>query len=178
MKTDFNKFVRRQTTQSPFSHWTHDDASLLALVEANFDRAKPGYRDGVILVPVNPSGFFSSVIALKAGDKLTGEYKARREGEEPRQSVYAQGDKIPALSVDIVLYRNDVLGDDATTEADWEIVSINASPTEGEAPIQPMTLIANHYGIDGGTPTNMSAEQFEAALRESVLYWKDKALAG
>jgi hypothetical protein len=39
-----------------------------------------------------------------------------------------------------------------------------------------MTLIANHFELDGGTATGMSPEEFEWALRESVLFWKDKAL--
>lgn len=177
---EFNAFVRRQTADSPFSHWTISDAELIQRVNDALQEGqqKPGYRDGVILVPINSDGFFSSVITLQNGDKLHGEYKSRREGEMPRLSIYATGNKMPAKSVDVVLYTHEVLGADASTEATWEIVSVNASPEEGEAPIQPNTLMHNHFGSDGGTATNMTNDEFVAALKVSFEYWKDKALCG
>jgi predicted sugar kinase len=86
---------------------------------------------------------------------------------------------MPAKRVDIVLYRHDVLAEnnEHDSEADWEIVSVNASPTEEETPIKVGTLLANHYGLSGGTATNLSAADFVAMLRKSVLFWKDKANA-
>lgn len=127
---EFNLFARRQTVHSPFSHWTINDDDLIQRVIQALQQGqqKPGYRDGVILVPVHPEGFFSSVVTLQNGDKLHGEYKSRREGETPRLSIYATGNKMPAKSVDVVLYSHEVLGADASTEATWEIVSVNASP--------------------------------------------------
>jgi len=183
MTIAFNSFVRRQTAESPFSHfsrWTLSDEKVLEMVQANLEKAKKGYRDGVILVPVAPEGFFSSVIQLQAGDKLHGEFKARRDGEEPRKTLHANGQKIAAQSVDVVLYSKEVLaeGKENSTDADWEIVSFNASPEVGEMPIQPDTLIANHFQLSGGTATNMSDSEFVEALKQSVLYWKDKALVG
>lgn len=178
MKIDFSSFVRRQTAESQFTHWTLSDEEVLSRVNNGFENRKAGYRDGVVLVPVPPDGFFTSVVKLKEGDKLEGEFRARREGEEPRKSVCAKGDKTPAKSVDVVLYRKDVLaeGNENSTDADWEIVSINASPEEGELPIMPDVLIANHFVLSGGTATNMSDSEFVETLRKSVLYWKDKAL--
>jgi len=175
-------FVLRQTETSEFTHWEIPDEELLSLVLANFDQAKPGYRDGVVLVPIRPDGFYSPVVILKEGDRLVGEYKARRPGETPRKSVQAAtgGRKSPAVGVDVVLYRHDVLmeGGEASTDAEWEVISVNARITEEDQPIQPNTLIANHFQLDGGTATKMSPEEFEAALRESVLYWQDKAMLG
>jgi hypothetical protein len=180
MKIAFNNFARRQTETSPFSHWLISDEVFLNRVQYEFGRAKPGYRDGVILVPVDPDGFFSSVIQLKAGDKLEGEFKARREGEDPRKTLHAKGQKLPAKAVDVVLYRKDVLAEnkDNSTDADWEIISVNASPEKGDVPIQPETLIANHFQLSGGTATNMTDSEFVEALKASVLYWKDKAMVG
>jgi hypothetical protein len=179
MTIQFNNFVRRQTESSPFSHWNLSDEQLLNLVNNNFSKAANGYRDGVILVPVEPEGFFSSVVKLNAGDKLEGEFKARKEGEDPRKTIHAKGTKMPAKSVSVVLYRKDVLaeGKENSTDADWEIVSINANPEVGEMPIQPDTLIANHFQLSGGTSTNMSDSEFVEALRVSVMYWKDKAMS-
>ena len=61
-------------------------------------------------------------------------------------------------------------------DADWEIISINASPVIGEQPIHPETLCANYFGEDGGTETNMSPEEFTEALRASREWWSDKAM--
>ena len=173
-------FVRRQTPESGFSHWIHSDESLIKLVQEGLPNAKQGYRAGVLLVPVNPIGFYSGVMQLEEGDILAGEYVARREGEEPRKSSYAlSGEKMPALSAYIVLYSHAVLaeGKENETEADYEIVSVNASPTAEEAPIATDALIANHLGLSGGTATNMTDSEFVALLRKSVEFWKDKALA-
>lgn len=175
-----NKFARRQTKQSQYSHWTISDEQLIAEVEKGFAFAKPGYREGVLSVPVNPEGFFSSVCTLKEGDVLKGTYARRTEKEEPRKQIHVSGgDKVPAKAVDVILYRIDVLSEsERDGNAEWQIISINANPEVGEMPIQPDTLIANHFQLSGGTATEMTAEEFVAALKVSVLYWKDKALAG
>jgi len=197
-----NSFVTRQTADSEFTHFEGDGGfeRVGELVLEHFSMAKAGYRDGVVLVPVPPDGFYCGVVTLKEGDRLVGRYEARREGEEPRQEVRvvrarvfrpgpkgmepsweipAEGaGKEPCLHVDVVLYRRDVLesNGEECTGCDWDIVSINGRTTDEEAPIAPMTLIANHFELDGGTATGMTPEKFEAKLRESVLYWKDKAL--
>lgn len=188
-------FARRQTPESEFSHcavplpsnWTtksrldeRNETYVVALAASSFREQKPGYREGVILIPVAPENFYSGVVQLKEGDRLEGEYKARREGEDPRKKVYKAGtsEKLPAKYVEIVLYHKDVLAEDGDrdTEADWEIVSINASPSDKPVPIPMGALIANHLHLSGGTQTNMTDEEFVATLRESVAFWKDKAL--
>lgn len=222
MKTiGINNFVKRQTQESEFTHFNGSWESLIELVKENFDKAKPGYREGVCLVPVPAEGFFCGIMKLQEGDKLVGEYKARRPGEEPRKTLraakskwnesqidhahsaldyHAKGkyygpienidqyrkilddakakQKSPCKAVDIVLYSREVLqkGNENCTGCDWDIISINGRLTEDEMPIHPNTLIANHFQLDGGTATNMSSEEFEKALKKSVLFWKDKAM--
>jgi len=179
MKIHITNFVRRQTPESGFSHWWHTDSQLIKLVQDNFHKAKQGYREGVLLVPVPPEGFWSGIAQLHDGDVLIGQYAARKPGEDPRKSSYAfVGNKIAALSAYVVLYSHAVLaeGQENETEADYEIVSVNASPTEEEAPIAVGTLIANHLQLSGGTATNLSDSDFVAMLRKSVEFWKDKAL--
>jgi hypothetical protein len=177
-------FVRRQTPQSGYSHWTLTDEQLLARVQANFHKATQGYREGVLLVPLEPGGFFTSTIILEEGDKFVGEYVARQKGEEPRKSNYVVSNrhgeslgKQEAVKVYAVLYSHAVLleGKENDTDADFEIVSINASPTDEEAPIPMGALIANHFQLSGGTATNMSDSDFVALLRKSVVYWKNKS---
>lgn len=175
-------FVRRQTKKSRFSHFEGSYIELLALVEDNFNKAKPGYRDGVCLVPVPSENFFTGVVQLKEGDKLKGVFAPRYPGEKPRKSTWLSGgDKIPAKQVDIVLYRSDVLSENnsRSSNADWEIISINASPIEGEeVPIPVGSLLANHFNLSGGTATNMSNDEFVETLRKSVLWWQDKTFLG
>lgn len=174
-----NSFVRRQTAESPFSHWTFGDDELLKRVHAGFAKRQPGYRPDVYCVPIDPEGVFSAVKLLQPGDKLIGGFSSRREGEEPRKHTYAaNGAKSPAVKVDVVIYSHAALveDDDAETDADFEIISVNASPTANDMPIHPMTLLANHFGADGGTATGMTAEQLETQLRESYAYWANKAM--
>lgn len=181
MKVACNKFVLRQTAASEFSHFDGTWEQLIGLVLDFFSKAKPGYRDGVIMVPVPADRFYSPVVQLKEGDVLVSEFKARRPGETPRKGVarLIGGEKTKAEVVMIVLYNHEVLAadNDATTDADWEIVSINAGISEGEPPT-PETLMANHFGADGGTATLWGAEEFQHNLQVSYDYWKDKAMRG
>jgi len=183
-----NPFVVRQTADSPFSCFTGEGGwdTLLDRIRAAFaaGAVRNGYRDGVVLVDIAPEDILSGVVTLTDGAELVGAYKARRKGEEPRQQVLAKGaTKMPALSAYAVLYRADVLaeGGDNTLPADsggWELISLNASPVEGDMPIDPMVLMHNHFGSSGGTATGMDDEQFVAALRTAFAWWKDKAMAG
>lgn len=180
-----NNFVLRQTATSRFTSFDGSWGELAAMAEKAMagGNTSPGYRDGVVLAHVPATAverFRSGVVMLESGARLVGSYEPRREGEEPRKHVGVEasgGSKIPCKAVDIVLYRRDVLGDDVTHEdSEWEIVSVNGRPTEGEQPMAPETLIANHFEMDGGTATGMSDSEFVAALRASVMYWKDKAM--
>lgn len=177
-----SNFVRRQKPESEFSHWDMSEAKLLALVEANFDRATPGYRDGVILVPVPPERFFSNTVEMRENDVMVGIYKPRKEGEDPRRHIYIlSGTKVPAARVDVVLYRHDVLAEtnEHSCDAEWEIISVNAEPgDDGQpSPIKPGTLMANHFKESGGTDTKRSPEEFVKLLGESRQYWNNKGEA-
>lgn len=178
---EISKFVRRQTAQSEFSHWTHTDKQLIDLVvQAVLDGcAKQGYREGVQIVVVKPEGFFSSLVQLKAGDPLEGEYKARQPGEAPRKSSYCcSRNKLPAKYVEVILYHHDVLAEnnEQSCDATWEIISVNASPTaDGVLPIPVGALIANHFQMSGGTATHMSNDDFVAQLEISAKFYADKA---
>lgn len=168
------------------------DEELLNRTEMAYDAGQhvPGYRDGVILVTISPKECYTGLVTLKEGDKLVGSFKARREGEEPRQSIYVNRDaeilnaenphphKQKAKLVQVVCYSHDVLAEDgdADSDAPWEIVSLNGYPTADEAPIDPFTLMHNHFGSDGGTTTGLTPEEFEIMLSRSFNYWKNKAL--
>lgn len=174
-------FAKRQTPESRFSHFEGTEQELLELVFDNFFDGKEGYRDGVWLITVPHDRFKSGIVRLEEGDTLSGTFEARQEGETPRKVVTTSGrKKLPARHVEIVLYRRDVLEEDPnyTASADWEVISINASPDNCSVPVPPTALIANHFGMSGGTATGYSPAEFEQALKESVMFWHDKAMCG
>jgi hypothetical protein len=128
--------------------------------------------------------FYAGVIELEPGDVLTGGFEPRREGEEPRKFVTTVGKKkLKAKHVDIVLYASTVLAEDGSNRLpaepdNWEIVSINASPVDIDMPIDPVVLMHNHFGSDGGTATGLSDSDFVHMLKESFEFWKNKAMCG
>jgi len=181
-----NEFVKRQTPESKYSHFGGSWDQLVQLVKQNFNKAMPGYRDGVLQVPVPPEGFYTSIAELTPGAEIAAKYEARREGEDPyMQLTMPGGQKIPAKSVNIILYRHDVLaeGNENSTDADWEIISINASSWEGaegeSEPLMPEALMRNYFGEPGGTEMKgVSPEQFVEMLRKSRDYWRNKIMLG
>lgn len=171
-KIGVNKFVLRQTRAAPYSYYMGAWTALIALVEENFSRAKQGYKEGVLLVPVPPEDFLSSTIPVTSETELRAVFQARRDTEAKYLSVRAKGAKAPAKFVFIILYSKEVLGADATTGADWEIISINARETEEEEPMDPMTMARNFLELPGGTKGDFTAEQFA----KSIVYWSTRAL--
>lgn len=176
-----NPFIKRQTADSSFSYreGTWDD--LCALVKANFANAKPGYRDGILEVTIPAAGVYTGMVILTEGTPLVGTYAARRPGETPRKEIRAEAAKAKAATATVIIYSSLVLaesGDNSqeAVEGNWEMVSLNASPIEGDMPINPDVLMHNHFGSDGGTDTNMTDEEFVAALREGFAFWKNKAM--
>jgi hypothetical protein len=186
----YNSFVRRQTAVSRFGHTTLSEEAVLALIERHFVDQKPGYREGVILVPVPPEGFFSSIVDLEPGMRLRATYEPRVPGEAPRLHVGVEplkddyeAAKQPAVAVDIVLYASTVLAEDGSNElpaepGNWEVISINPRPSIEEVPIAPNTLMANHFHESGGTATGMTDSEFVNALRKSRAYWNTKVTLG
>lgn len=174
MKFAINEFVRRQTAGSRFSHFEGTEEELLALIEANFPLAKPGYRDGVELVPVPAEGFYSGVVEVQSPDaELEIRFSARQEGEDPYLHVVSTtGMKDAAKFVELVMYRHDVLGDDASTEADWELISINARSSAEEEPLTPVAMARNLLELPGGTKAEYTPEQFAKA----IIYWSTRVM--
>lgn len=198
MKIAVSKFVKRQTAESEYAHFDGSWNSLVDLVAASFDNQVPGYRDGVVLVPVPADRFRTTVVALKESDSIKGRFEARRPGEEPHLKLYVCADPLTehitgrrqlfnkpvAKRADIVLYRRDVLeeNDEQSTDAEWEIVSINASPDDQETPMPPMTRARNILELEGGTSAKLedkSPEELIALIQEmarDIVYWNQHAV--
>lgn len=171
-KIGVNNFVLRQTPEAPYSHYDGPWEEVVSMVVVYFGRAKPGYKPGVLLVPLPPDRFFSSTILITPETELRAVLQARRDFEAKYVSVRAKGGKSPAKFVFVVLYSKEVLGVEATTDAEWEIISINARETEEEEPMDPMTMARNFLELPGGTKGDFTADQFA----KSIVYWSARAL--
>jgi len=160
--------------------------NIVSEVAANFPNAKQGYRDGVLLVPINPTNFVSQIVQLQDGDRLTGKFKRRKENETPRKEIRVPAAPgcdhsycMPLVAVDVVLYSNSVLlegKENSDMSADYEIITILTKVSYEDQPMPPETLMANNFMDSGGTQTHMSDEEFVLALKASYNFWKNKAI--
>lgn len=167
----------RHLPETAFSHFEGSWEELEQLTEASFDKRVPGYRDGVVLVPVPPEGFKAGTMKLEVGTPLAATFEARREGEEASITVVATNcPKTDARRVDIVLYRHDVLEEDkeASCDSEWEIVSVNARVTKEDEPMDPMTMARNFLHMEGGTKATFTAEEFA----KSIVFWSQHCRRG
>ncbi len=183
-----NDFLARQRDPNcGLTHWEFPDEEILRLTREGWNKRRPGYRAGVVLVPVPTKGFKAGVRILQEGDELQGSYKARRAGETPRKTlayvspVPVAEAKTEPLSVDVALYHKNVLAEGGEiVSPEWSIIAVLGKfcPEAVEEPMTPETLMANHFQDSGGTATGMTSEEFQEALRRSYFYWRDKAFLG
>lgn len=141
--------------------------------------ATPGFRDGVILVKVDPINFTGQLRTLKKGDKFECQFIPRIEGEESRKKIRVIGPADDIQEVEVVLYSKQTLeegGESSDPSADYEVVTILAKIKTEPQPMPPDTLMANHFLDSGGTATNMSDNEFVKSLKLSYFFWKDKAI--
>src|SRR5579885_1107886 len=89
-KVACGEFVKRQTPESGFSHFEGTWAELEHIVESSMAKpqlVRPGYKDGVILVDIDPGymhrKFYSSIVKLDENIKISATYAPRRIGEAP-----------------------------------------------------------------------------------------------
>ena len=174
-----NSFARRQTKASRFSYYAGAEADLLALTAACLPHGKAGSRDGVVLVPVPVAGFFSGVVVAHDRMGLAATWGRRAEGEDPYIEITApDAPKPAAASVVLVVYRRDLLGGRTSTDAGWEIVSINARADKGgaagEEPPTPLSMARNQLKRPGGTDAEYTADEYAKAVQ----YWSRRVHAG
>lgn len=171
----------RHRPEQPYSHYSGPGGwgDVIQMVRANwlslFNRQ--GYKPGVRLVRVPADGFLANTIEVTESTPLKAIFTRRREGEQAYVKVLAcDCPKSPARRVEIVLYSAEVLDedDDRSTDCEWEIVSVNASPTDNEEPMHPLTMARNFLHLPGGTKGDYTAEQFA----EAIVYWSTKVQGG
>ena len=114
-----NPFAREQhTINAPRGHYNGTWPELEALVVTNFEKARQGYREGIMLVPVPAEGFMSASAPCMVGKQYVTTYVPRRPEEDPFLMTTASQNKVPAVAVDIVLYSHAVLMEDNDASSD------------------------------------------------------------
>jgi len=177
MTIELNDFVKRQCEGSPYSYYLGSWEELLDLVRKHFRNTPINEGQRVVKVKVPAKGFMTSIITIDETTDLVATFEARREGELEHKVVRARYGKLtPATHVEIILYSHAALveDDENSTDADWEIISLNASPVNGATPISVGALLRNYYGEVGGTDHGLTPEQFIEELRISREFWRDK----
>lgn len=167
-----NDFAYRHTADSEYSHFDGEWSELVALVSTHWATAEE-VKPGVCTVKVPTKGFFSSVVKVTKDTRLGAYFPKRREGEEPFIHVVADnGDKIPAHNVQIIVYSKEALGNDSTSDADYQIVSINASPYTEDIPQHYVSMTRNQLGLPGGTKLEYSNAEFA----RYIMFWSEHSL--
>ncbi len=161
------------------SYYTGTWEELEVLVMKHFDDNEwgTGSKNGdVLLVNVPAEGFRSSIIEIDDSNRhLVEEVQTVRvEGEKPYISrvITAGMTKQPANFVQIVIYRADALAldDDRSTDAEWEIVSVNAQ-NDKVTPMNPTTMARNANNEQGGTLRTYTDKEWA----DAYAYWETHA---
>ena len=178
MIVSVNEFVKRQTK---FSGKTYSEELSFDFFAKHAEQKiinndfKQGYRPEVIIVKLDKK-YVNKVICpyvrITKSTKLSAQFVRRRENEEPYIQIRAlNGKLIKAGSVELILYHHDILyeNDENTTDAEWELISINALPMGIESmPMGPITMMRNQLELIGGTKAKYSSDEWA----ESVQFWQ------
>ena len=179
--SDFAK--ERHVRGKGFSFSTLTNEQVLELVRDNWDKAIPGTGEKdlsrKILVPVNSDSFFTSTVLLNENLPLSSMVTKRRPEEDsyvqnfitPEQARSNNVGPEAANFVKIVCYSSDALqeNNERSTDCDWEIVAIVASPIENE-PMTPLAMARNMLDKEGGTKSEYTAKEFA----EAIYYWSQR----
>lgn len=181
MNIDVNDFVRRQVKGSGKTYAkTLSFASIAdhARSQMEKDCFSEGYRDGVRIIHADQrivEDFVCPYVKLDENIKIISKLVRRRPEEEPYiQTRAMNGALLSAQAVDLILYRHDVLKENQenTTNADWELISINSIPVGVETlPMGPVTMMRNQLALIGGTKAEYSSKEWS----RSVQFWQQYA---
>ena len=180
-KVGVNEFVKRQIKGSgkTYSLMSFDEIANFSEKQLNNNNYNKGYRDGVVLIPVSNNQlkmFHSPLVKIDKNTKLIAEFKKRRIEEEGYISIKALNGKPLTLdSVELVLYRNDVLKEtnEESTTCDWELISFHGVPPGYDTlPMGSITMMRNQLQKRGGTKGHYSSKEWA----ESIDFWQKYAL--
>ena len=177
-----NDFVYRQTKGSSKTYTeglTFKDIAEYAKEQLACENFKQGYRDGVVIIQVDQKlthHFICPFVKITNETKLSAIMVQRRPEETPYIQIRAlNGKLLKTGSVDLILYRHDVLAetDEQTSDTDWELISCHAIP-EGvdDMPMGPVTMMRNQLQLTGGTKAYYESDDWA----KSVKFWQEYAI--
>jgi len=177
-----NYFVRRQCKDSGKSYvidLSFEEITQHAQCQLENGNFKQGYRDGVVIIQVDQKlthHFICPFVKITNETKLSATMVRRRPEEAPYIQIRALNGTLQKTgSVDLILYRHDVLAetDEQTSAADWELISFHAIP-EGvdDMPMGPVTMMRNQLQLTGGTKAYYKSDDWV----ESVKFWQEYAM--
>ena len=146
---------------------------LELVIDQNWDK-KEDVRPGVVKIVLTHDRitFYSGVQEITKDTVLEASLFQRSENELPYINVLACGKKSIAKIAEVILYSHEALGSDASTDADYEIVSINARITEEPEPPTPISMARNFLNLPGGSTATYTAEEFA----KSIIYWSTRCM--
>ena len=120
--------------------------------------------------------FICPFVKITEETKLKAEIIRRRPEEEPYIQIRAlNGSPLKTNSVELILYRNDVLAEthEDTTDSDWELISFHAIPKGViDMPMGPTTMMRNQLQLQGGTKAYYESEKWATSVR----FWQGYAV--
>lgn len=176
-----SEFVYRQKPNSGKTYSLLDFSQISKYAEKklnNNDFIK-GYRDGVIIIKIEDEltdKFICPFVKINDDSILKAEVTRRRPEEDHYIRIKAKnGTPLETGSVELILYRNDVLkeSNEDTTNSDWELISFHAIPKGiEEMPMGAVTMMRNQLQLSGGTKGFYKSEEWA----KSVQFWQKYAI--
>ena len=192
-----NPFCLRQvgvTDASSFGGFTGTAEELQGIL----DKLDVSLTEGIEIIRIyaddpilnNTEGrFIGTFGVVEDGEEVAVAYEARRPGEQPvTVKTITRASRPKAKTIDLVFYSHQALEADASSNADYELVSINTMPTKlaqgEEEPMTPETLWRNYLSKIPGCPAGVGGtyrpewddeEVFRKELSLAETYWADKA---
>ena len=192
-----NPFCLRQvgvTDVSSFGGFTGTAEELQGIL----DKLNVSLTEGIEIIRIyaddpilkNTKGqFICTFGVVRPDEEVATAYEARRPGEQPVAiKTVTRAARPGATTIDLVFYSHQALEADASSNANYELVSINTMPTKlaqgEEEPMTPETLWRNYLSKIPGCPAGVGGtyrpewddeEVFRKELASSEAYWADKA---
>tara|TARA_Y100001968_G_C19020136_1_gene554749 strand:+ start:98 stop:658 length:561 start_codon:yes stop_codon:yes gene_type:complete len=174
-------FVKRQTKSSGKTYSdkiSFDEIALIAEKFLNQKKYKDGYRDGVVIITLDNDKahqFICPLVKINQDTKLVARMVKRRNDEDPYIQIRAlDGIELTTSTVDLILYRKDVLAEtnENSTDADWELIAFMAKPKDIEMPMGAVTMMRNQLQKRGGTKGFYNSYEWA----KSVDFWQKYAI--
>ena len=176
-----SSFVKRQIKGSGKTYtdtMSFDQIASIAEENLNNNNYKEGYRDGVIIITLNKemsSEFICPLVKINENTDLMARMVKRRKDEDSYIQIRAlNGKELVTSTVDLILYRSDVLKEtnENSTDADWELIAFMAKPENIKMPMGPVTMMRNQLQRPGGTKGDYTPKEWA----ESVEFWQEYAI--